>query len=105
MDNNHVENNKEQSANVSDISQRLVYVNEKILRITEENDKAKAVISKQDTQIDELQNRFKKLTAIGERYGVTLEKHKEESNQNKQMQERLEVLQKQKMVMLKAAES
>ena len=46
MDNNHVENNKEQSANVSDISQRLVYVNEKILRITEENDKAKAVISK-----------------------------------------------------------
>ena len=46
MDIVRVENNKEQSANVSDISQRLVYVNEKLLRINEENDKAKGVISK-----------------------------------------------------------
>ena len=66
MDNLLVENQQEQSANVSDISQRLVFVNEKLLKITEENDKAKAVISRQDSQLSELQKRFKKLTEIGE---------------------------------------
>ena len=49
MDNLLVDNQQEQSANVSDISQRLVFVNEKLLKITEENDKAKAVISRQDS--------------------------------------------------------
>ena len=66
MDNLLVENQQEQSANVSDISQRLVFVNEKLLKITEENDKAKAVISRQDSQLSELQKRFEKLTEIGE---------------------------------------
>ena len=66
MDNLLVENQQEQSANVSDISQRLVFVNEKLLKITDENDKAKAVISRQDSQLSELQKRFEKLTEIGE---------------------------------------
>ena len=79
MDNLLVENQQEQSANVSDISQRLVFVNEKLLKITEENDKAKAVISRQDSQLSELQKRFEKLTEIGESYGINLQKHKEES--------------------------
>ena len=45
MDNLLVENSVEQSANVSDISQRLVFVNEKLLKVNEENRKAKTVIS------------------------------------------------------------
>lgn len=78
MDNLVEENHQEQSANVSDLSQRLVYINEKLIKISEENDKAKSVISQQDSQLKDLQTRFEKLSTVGERYGVTLEKDKEE---------------------------
>ena len=54
MDNLVEENHQEQSANVSDLSQRLVYINEKLIKISDENEKAKSVISQQDSQLKDL---------------------------------------------------
>ena len=45
MDNLLADNQQEQSASVVDIQQRLVFINEKLIKVSNENQKAREVIA------------------------------------------------------------
>ena len=62
-------------------------------------------MAKQNEQLDTLKTRYDKLTTVGERYGVSIEKDKDDRLNSKKLQENLESLQKQKRILSQAMET
>jgi uncharacterized protein YoxC len=74
-----LENNTEADVmkQVTDTTQRLAHLTEKLNKLEQENMKAEKLRNAQLEQLEELRARLSKLNQIAEHYGVSIEKSKE----------------------------
>lgn len=74
-----LENNTEADVmkQVTDTTQRLAHLTEKLHKLEQENMKSEKLRNAQLEQLEELRARLSKLNQIAEHYGVSIEKSKE----------------------------
>ena len=77
---------------VNDTTQRLAHLTEKLAKLEQENMKAEKLRNTQLEQLEELRIRLSKLNQIAEHYGVSIEKSKENHQEQKRLQEQLDHL-------------
>lgn len=94
-----------ESAQINDSTQRLAFLQEKIIDFGEQIEKADKLKSSQQDHLLELRARMDKLQHIADHYGIEVDHHEENKENYEKLSKELLVLEKQKRIVLAAVDT
>lgn len=97
--------NNQESAQINDTTQRLAFLQEKIVEMKEQIEKSDKLRLSQFEHLQELKGRMEKLQQIADHYGIEIDKHEENKESYDKLNKELTVLDKQKKIVLAAVEA